>query len=539
MGERIAMEDPEPEDAEIPGPDVIVTNAHVLTMDARRPVAEAFATSGGRIRVVGAADEVAAVAPGSQVVDLGGATVIPGFVDAHCHMELATTHLKYAVKCFAPPHRSIAEICATLGEHARRAPGEGWIVGRADFGLHQFVDERRPITRSDLDAAVPDRPVVVYSGLHVCTLNTAGLRTAGLLQGAEPPMGSTVDLQTGRGLELWHWLPRPAFEVEPTAAAISELGREMFVSRGVTSVTDIVASVEGVRAYQALERAHRLPFRVDIRYHSPAVATSSDVAALGLESGFGGDWLRIGGIKLFVDGAGHDLAGASLVDLKWDQEDLDEEVRRAHEAGLQLMLHVQSLEAIDMALHALERAVRSAPRSDHRHRLEHAGDMALPDDVLRRIRDLGVLVVATPQFIYSYADAKVGVNQAPLRTLHEWGFRVPGNSDSTGSQPEAANPFHGIWCAMARRTRLGLEVSPTERIGLDAALRMFTADAAYASRLDDRGLLAPGNLADFVVLGRDPATIDIDDLPDTPVDAVWIGARQVYERGAVQPADGV
>jgi predicted amidohydrolase YtcJ len=512
--------------------DVLVTKAHVLTMDPRQPVADAFAVSGGRIVAVGRLEDVSPSLTEASVVDLGGRTVIPGFVDAHCHMELATTHLKYAVKCFAPPHRSLAEIAATLAEHARANPGDGWIVGRADFGLHQFVEERRPLTLSDLDAAVPHRPVVVYSGMHVCTLNTAGLRAAGLLDGAAPPKGSTVDLASGRGLELGHWLPPPRFGVEATADAIVELGRDMFVSRGVTSVTDIVASTDGVRAYQALRRENRLPFRVDLRYHSPAVATATDVGTLGLESGFGDEWLRLGGLKLFVDGAGHDLSGENVVDLKWTQDDLDEEVGRAHEAGLQVMCHVQSIEAIEMALHALEKALTAFPRRDHRHRLEHAGDMVLPDHMLRRIRDLGVIIVATPQFIYSYADALAELNQPPLRTLHKWGFRVPGNSDSTGSQPEAANPFHGIWCAMARRTRLGTEITPSERIGLDAALRMFTADAAYASRLDDRGVLAPGKLADFVVLGRDPFTTDVDDLPETPVEAVWIGGRQVSVRGA-------
>lgn len=509
----------------------VVVRGTVRTMDLDQPVAESIAVSGGRIVAVGRFDELTSALPEARVLDFDGHTITPGFVDAHCHMELTTTHLTHAVRCFSPPHRSLAEIGATLAHHAHANPGDGWIVGRADFGLHQFVEERRALTRSDLDAAVPDRPVVVYSGMHVCTLNTAGLRESGLLGGAVPPMGSTVDVETGRGLELGHWLPHPRFGVRGTADAIADLGHSMFASRGVTSVTDIVASTEGVRAYQALRREGRLPFRVDLRYTSPSVATAADIGALGIESGFGDDWLRLGGLKLFIDGAGHDLTGSTVVDLKWTQDDLDEEVRQAHEAGLQIMCHVQSVEAIEMSLRSIESALVAIPRSDHRHRLEHAGDMVLSDHLLGRIRDLGVLVVATPQFIYSYADAKVDVNQAPLKTLHQKGFRVPGNSDSTGSQPEAANPFHGIWCAMARRSRLGKEVSPDERIGLDSALRMFTADAAYASHLDDRGVLAPGKLADFVVLGRDPFTMEVDDLPEIPVEAVWTGGRPVYERG--------
>lgn len=508
----------------------LLVRGRVRTMDPARPSSAAFLVRAGRIAAVGEPEELADLAPSSERVDFGERTIIPGFVDAHCHLELTTTHLKYAVRCFAPPHRSLAEIGATLARHARENPGDGWIVGRADFGLHQFVEERRPLTRDDLDAAVPQRPVVVYSGLHVATLNSLAIERSGLA-GGDVPMGSTIDLASGRGLELWHVLPRPGFGPEATATAIDELGREMFLSRGVTSVTDIVASVEGVRAYQLLSREHRLPFRIDLRYHSPTVATAGEIAALGLESGFGDDWVRLGGLKLFVDGAGHDLAGNTVVDLKWEQDGLDDEVERAHRAGLQLMMHVQSYEAIEMALDAIERALAAEPREDHRHRLEHAGDMVLEPRLLERMRRLGVVVVATPQFIYSYADAKSDVNCAPLRTLHEWGFRVPGNSDSTGSQPEAANPFHGIWCALARRTRLGKVIDPEESIDLAAALRMFTADAAYASHLDDRGVIAPGRLADFVVLGDDPFELERDSLPDVRVDGVFIGGDCVHDDG--------
>jgi predicted amidohydrolase YtcJ len=189
------------------------------------------------------------------------------------------------------------------------------------------------------------------------------------------------------------------------------------------------------------------------------------------------------------------------------------------------MMHVQSAQAVDMALLALERALTRHPRADHRHRLEHAGDLPVDEQRLGRMSALGVVPVATPQFIYSYGDAQPEASQPPLRSLHERGFRVPGNSDSTGTQPEAANPFHGIWCALTRRTRLGRELAPDERVDLEAALRMFTADAAWACHLDDRGVLAPGKLADLVVLGTNPWQVPVDALPGVAVDQVWIGGE--------------
>ena len=338
-------------------------------------------------------------------------------------------------------------------------------------------------------------------------------------------MGALVDIDSGRGTELWSWLPQPEFGTAAVAAAMTGLGTSMFTARGVTTINDIVHSAEGVRAYQLLRREGRLPARIDLRFHSPRQLTSADLAVTGLETGFGDSWLRLGGIKLFIDGAGHDLSHQTLVDLKWHQDDLDREVEAAHRAGLQLMMHVQSAEAVDMGLLALERALARYPRADHRHRLEHAGDLPVDTERLSRMSALGVVPVATPQFIYSYGDAQPEASQPPLRSLHERGFRVPGNSDSTGSQPEAANPFHSIWCALTRRTRLGRELAPDEAISLDAALRMFTADAAWACHLDDRGVLAPGKLADLVVLGTDPWAIPVDELPGVLVDQVWIGGE--------------
>src|SRR5262249_3676225 len=162
----------------------------------------------------------------------------------------------------------------------------------------------------------------------------------------------------------------------------------------VTTINDVVHSADGVRAYQKLRREVRLPARIDLRLHSPRQLTSADLAATGLETGFGDSWLRLGGIKLFVDGAGHDLAHQPRFALNGTQEDLAAGVRAAPRAGLQLMMHVQSGRAVDMALLALERALTRHPRADHRHRLEHAGDLPVDERRLSRMSALGVVPVA-------------------------------------------------------------------------------------------------------------------------------------------------
>lgn len=502
----------------------------VHAFDARGTVAGGLVASEGRVAALGDPDELAAaLPPGAERVDLAGRVVLPGFVDGHCHLELSTTHLAYEVSCFSPPHRSLAEIASALAERARGTPPGEWIVGRANFSLERWVEEGRPLLRGDLDAAVPDHPAVVLSGLHVCTLNTRALEVTGLLDGGNPPRGASLHLASGRATELWDWLPLPRYGPERAAAAIEDLGRSLFQARGVTSIAEIPFTSDGVRALQELRRRGRLPARIGLWYHVPRLCSVVDIARLGLEAGFGDETLALGGIKLFVDGAGVDTAGRPVLDLKWTQEELDEVVRAAHEANLQLWMHVApSRAAAEMALTAVERALERCPRADHRHRIEHVGDMKPDRALLERIRRAGVVPVATPQFVWSYGDADPDGSCVPLRTLHDLGFRVPGNSDCTGTQPEAANPFHGVWCALARRTRAGVELLAEERIELDAALRMFTVDAAWACGWDDRGSLDPGKLADLVVLGRDPWETPLEELRDIPIDMTVIGGEIVW-----------
>jgi predicted amidohydrolase YtcJ len=505
--------------------DVAFLHGRIHTMDPDQPTASGLIARAGRVLAVGDAGELAAqLAPDAEVVDLAGRTVLPGFVDAHCHLELSTTHLAYAVQCFAPPHADLESICRAVAERARETPADEWVVGRANFSLERWVPEQRPLVRGDLDRAAPDHPVVVLSGLHVCTLNTRALELTGLLSGSPGPRGCSIDLDSGRATELWDWLPLPEFEREAVAAAVRDLGRELFTARGVTSIAEIPFTRGGVRALQALRRRGELPARVRLWYHVPRFGGVEEIVSLGLETGFGDEWLSVGGVKLFVDGAGMDIQGNAIADLKWTQQELDEVVWQTHRAGLQLWMHVApTREAAEMALTALERALARLPRADHRHRIEHIGDMSPDRKLLERVRSVVAVPVCTPQFVYSYGDTDPEGACAPLRSLHEMGFRVPGNSDCTGTQPEAANPFHGVWCALAHRTRSGTVVAPDERIDLDAALRMFTADAAWACHMDDAGVLAPGLLADLIVLGADPWQTPVDELPSVPVEMTVIG----------------
>ena len=506
--------------------DIAYVGGKIHTQDDARPLAQSLLARGGRIAAVGTTEEVLALAaPGVETVDLAGRVVIPGIVDAHCHLELTATHLAYAEKAFGSELGSIARIVDVVREAAARTPAGEWIVVRSDVAVQRLVAERRPIVRSDLDDAAPGHPCVVFAGLHTVTLNSMALGVTGLLDGsATLPRGAAINLESGRGKELWDWLPLPRYSRAAIADAIRDEGRARWTARGVTTIAELPFTHDGIGAFQDLRRRGELPTRIGLWLHTPLLGSVEQLTGAGYETGFGDEWLSLGGIKLFVDGTGADIDGNAELDIKWSQDELDHMVLTAHVAGQQLWMHVApTLEAAEMALLAVQRAQAVHPRTDHRHRIEHIGDMRPNADLLGRIRAAGILVVTTPQFTYSYGDLAPDEACTPLRSLHALGFRPPGNSDATGTQREALNPWHGIWCALAHRSESGVHIAPEEAIDMAEAIRMFTRDAAVACHMDDRGVLSEGRLADLVVLDADPFTTPLADVPEMPVAMTVIG----------------
>ncbi len=303
--------------------------------------------------------------------------VIPGFVDGHCHLELTATHLSYVPHLMAATYGSLKALCARLAEEAKNTPPGDWIVGRCDFALHRYVEEQRPLLRSDLDAVISEHPCAVFSGFHVVTLNTRALEVTGLLDGSVTvPMGSFIDPSSGRGTELADWLPLPTYGVDAVSAAVRDVAIERWVSNGVTSIAELPWSHDGIHALQQLRRRRQLPARIRMWLHVPRLGSIDELLTIGLETGFGDEWLSLGGIKLFADGAGFDLDGNLVSDVKWTQEGLDEVVWKSHAAMMQVWIHTApTWNGAQMALTAYERALARLPRPDrsppHRARRRH------------------------------------------------------------------------------------------------------------------------------------------------------------------------
>lgn len=526
--------------------DLVFIEGKVITVDPRDSIAEAVAVKGGRIVAVGSNSDIRMrIGRRTEVVHLAGRSVLPGFVDAHTHLEgIAAFHRMLDVH--VPPLTGVDDILDKVrDETSRKKPGE-WIVGAGGWG--QVLP-----TRQQLDSVAPENPVVLRESAHVQILNSKALQVLGIDRNTVPPLGGNIykDLATGEPTgkiqempQTWQSrVPPPTYEIR--RQSLKEV-MEDFIKQGVTTVYDF-PSADGMRIYQELRDEHRLPLRL----HWQIILSQSDVEFAhfvinyGPRTGFGDDWLRLGGIKLFVDGetesaVRYEPAGQRekwVGGLRFTQEQLNDIVLRAHKAGFQIWTHALGDKAQDMVLDAYEHAETVAPRPDPRHRIEHAGNNeAGPTTVeqLERMKRLGVIPVPTGAWIYLGHAAFKTQSKVPFiyRTMLDHGLHPPGTSDSLGSMPESTNPFFSIWAMVTRKTRDGQLNGAEEAISVKEAIHSYTIDGAYSGFEEkSKGSIEPGKLADLIVASADPLTIPSDQIKDIRVLVTVIDGKIVWRNG--------
>ncbi len=517
--------------------DLAIVNGNLITLDADRPAAEAALVRHGRIARVGTTADVLAATGDAPVYDAGGRTIVPGFIDGHAHFEMTCCALTHCLSITTPPHNSLASIADAIHEGISAIPEGEWVLVRCSFNLYVRVDEQRLFTRQELDAISDRHPIMVMSSLHVSMLNTRALEELNLLTG-EPPMGVVLHraedgTPTGVVTEVWDMVP--GFTVEQVKAAIRAKGRDLFLAKGITTIHNLPYGTEDILAVQELQAAGELPIRFRMYYHVPHQIDLDSLLKMGLKPGFGDDRLRFGGVKIFVDGVGHDGYGNRVFDVKWEPDELTEFICRAHAGGQQLWMHVCSQPAIRMICDGIEEALRRHP-TPHRHRIEHAADYLIEDADIERVQRLGLRIITTPAFIYAQGDVLSLPNsqrwprQFKLRSLVERGFEVIGSSDSTGSIPDGIPPLYNIACAVTRRTLSGNRYIPEEGLAVGDALRLFTIWPALGTFEEhDKGTITPGKLGDFTVISADPRTVEPDALFDLRAEATIIGGDVVWE----------
>jgi predicted amidohydrolase YtcJ len=273
--------------------------------------------------------------------------------------------------------------------------------------------------------------------------------------------------------------------------------------------------------------------RLRVYYHVPRVISLESLLATGLLSGAGDDMFRYGGIKIFVNGTTSDGLGNAIEDFKWTAEELNDFVSRAHDAGIQLIMHVLSRDAMGMAAEAVEEAVRRHPKP-HRHRVEHGGDRLDALDDMRRLKAAGIRVVCTPHFARRPGTA----SRVPrFRTMIAEGLEPIAVTDTTGTVPEASGPLFNIACAMTPKAEGGAAPTVEESLSFEEALKMHTLWAAYGGFEErDKGSIAVGKLADFAILSEDPRGRPGKEVFGIEVEATILGGNVVFERIAQKEA---
>ncbi|MEU3343888.1 amidohydrolase [Streptomyces sp. NPDC006700] len=518
--------------------------------------AQALAVRGDRIVHVGTADDArAALGRVDRELKLDGGLVHPGFVDAHCHPVMYGQALAW-VDCRPERVPDIDTLVDVLREAARGLPAGVPVRG---FGYeHRRLAERRHPTRHDLDRVADDREVYVMNASgHGGVVNSHTLRTCGITAGTPDPEGGSIgrtasgepdgqlwdaacDLLTGPGgVKIGNHGPN--FHLtEPDAVMADHLARaqEVFLAAGVTTVGDAQASRREMETYLRAQESGSLRMRVSAYLTSALLDTALE---LGVVHGFGGDLFRVQGVKFYADGTlggwtayfpeGYAADCCHHGQLYHSVDEYAEIVARAHRAGLQTATHAQSPYAIGMVLDAVEKAQADRPRPDMRHRIEHSG---LPtDEQIDRMGALGVVPVMQPQHHLRTGDGtltavgELGHRYNPAGRCRTAGVPVVFSSDAPVAPPA---PLEAVSAAATRRTVLGTVLGDESlRLPVADGLHAHTAAAARALHREHAvGALAPGMLADFVVLDADPLHTPAGELAGIGVRETWIGGTRAW-----------
>jgi hypothetical protein len=534
--------------------ELIVEDAVIVTMAAGTGPAGCMLVRDDRIAAVGSAGEIrAAASPGAQVVRLDGATVVPGLIDAHCHVS-NVGYLAAGADCSQPSAPDIPAIQARLREAVGRTPEGSWVTG-SGYVEYKLRENRHP-TRADLDQAVPDRPAVLYhTSLHACVLNTAALREAGFSDGQPDPPGGLLGRDSQGRLDgvvfegpmfalfernLRHDLTR--MDAAQRAALVESAGR-YFAGLGVTAACDADMRRDTLAAFAEVDEAGLLQPRI----YGLVVHEEVDwLVSSGLR-GRRSARLAAEAVKIWSDGGMSSRTAAihgtypvppyGSGILFFDLAELTGMVRELDAQGFQVCIHSQGDRAIETVLDAYATVLAGAPGNPRRHRIEHGGAMYPP--MIARAAQLGIVVASQPGFFSTlgdgFAEAFPGRSDQlyPFASWLRAGMTVAGSSDAPVI---TADPLLGIRDAILRRTGEGRVLGPGERLRARDALAIYTRGAAFAMhREDEIGSLEPGKLADFVVLDANPLEIDAERIGGIRVLATVTGGTPVYQSGNLFP----
>ncbi|HKG93634.1 MAG TPA: amidohydrolase [Gemmatimonadaceae bacterium] len=528
-------------------PDLVVVNGRVLTMDPARPRAEAFAVKDGRFVAVGSTGDVRNLAaPGrTRVIDAERMTVLPGFIDAHCHPS--GVNELYGVDANL---RSIAAIQEALRKKAATTPPGQWVLAFM-FDDTKLADGR-PLSRRDLDAAVPDHPVsVAHRGGHTNWYNSKAFELAGITrQTPDPPDGrffrdESGELQGKVAEEARNVFGRVGKSEPLTPEQRRERARAgmrhisgLLTAAGLTTVHDAFVSPDKMRAYEDTHRNGELRHRAYLMMGGPWL---DQLRAVGIYTGFGDDWVRVGGVKFTADGSASERTMRMSTPyvgtndygiLTMTQQEIHDAVERAHRSDFQVGIHANGDVTIDMVLKAYERVLAQWPHPDRRHRIEHCS--LVNPSLVARIKATGSIPTPFWTYVYYHGEKWAQYGDEKMRWMFahrsflDAGIPVPGASDYG---PGPFEPLMAIQSMVTRTDYRGRAWGPNQRVTVDEALRIATVHGARASYEEKtKGSIEAGKLADFVMLERDPHDVDPSTIKDIKVARTVVGGRTVHPK---------
>jgi predicted amidohydrolase YtcJ len=532
-------------------PMLLLLNGDIHTMDATTPHVTALAIdrSSGRILAAGDDAEIRTLAgPLSDTINLGGRTVLPGFIDAHTHLAYyAEARLNVDLRHIPSEDAAVERV----RERAAKLPAGTWIYGQS-WDMNEWPSQRFP-TRASLDAVAPEHPVMLLShDLHSAWVNSIALRLANITADTPDPAGGRID-RDGDGEPTGMLFEGPATAlVERVAAPIDDDQLLMELrhvlaelrARGVTGVHNI----EDAHSLHLMQRLHAegaLQPRILLYIQRD---TLPEAVRLGIEAGFGDDWLRFAGVKLFMDGALGSHTAAMLDPyeglpnnrglLALDEPEVIETARMAAEGSIGLAIHAIGDRAVHVALNGIEATLRQAKTADSgapakRFRLEHV-QLAAPDD-LKRMARLGV--VGSVQPFHAVIDRFSAERYWGARHKRSYAYqtmRQLGIPLALGSDVpvDTADPLRILYAAIVRRDDAHPEQAPwlpDQALTLQEALQAYTMGAAYAGGQEaHQGSLIPGKLADLVALAENPFTLPAERLAGAEVAATLVGGKIVH-----------
>ncbi len=503
-------------------------NAAAITMDRRCPRADTVLVKGDLMVWVGL-EKDASLAHTDRVIDCAGATLLPGFNDAHIHLlayAASLRHQDYSRRTLS----SIVELRRLLETRALTTPERQWIRGT---GYDEFyLAEKRHPTRYDLDPVTPHNPVRLdHRSSHACVLNSRGLEEVGITADTPDPVDGVIlrddaGEPTGVLLEMNGYVNqrmRVIWDETVLHESVAEASHRL-LRWGVTSLQDASPQndLERWDTFCRLVQAGVVHQRLTIM---PGARHLRQFGERGLRYDTGDSRLRLGPAKL--------VTTLTTGILHPPEEELHELVQEAYRQGSPVAIHAIEHEAILAAVRAMTQAPTGQDASPLRNRIEHCSEA--PPEVVKLLKEAGITVVTQPGFLYESGERyRVEVSQEmqpwlyPIGSIRQAGVPVAAGSDAPVASP---NPWFGIYAAVTRRDPSGEALNPDQGVPLEDALKLWTAAAAYASAEEEtKGMLRPGMLADLVLLDRDVTKARSEDLLTCKAAMTVIGGEVVWER---------